>query len=66
MVLLDDLASELDINARERLLQSLVELEAQVLITTVEANSVWPLLQTFDKRAKLFHVEQGEILLQCG
>lgn len=66
IVLLDDLASELDVNARERLLQSLVELQAQVLITTVEANSVWPLLQTLNNCAKLFHVEQGEILLQCG
>lgn len=66
IVLLDDLASELDVNARERLLQTLVQLQAQVLITTVEANSVWPLLLQMDSGAKLFHVEQGEVLVQCG
>ena len=66
VVLIDDLASELDVLARERLLTALIELQAQVIITAVEADSVWPLLNKLDTRAKLFHVEQGEILLQHG
>lgn len=66
VVLIDDIASELDVLARERLLSALIELQAQVIITTVEADSIWPLLNKLDTRAKLFHVEQGEILLQHG
>jgi DNA replication and repair protein RecF len=59
VVLLDDLASELDAIARGRLLAHLQELGAQVLITTVEAESVWPVLCELDADAKLFHVEHG-------
>ena len=59
VVLLDDLASELDVLARARLLGCLQQLQAQVLITAVEAESVWPLLHELDSHAKLFHVEQG-------
>lgn len=66
VVLLDDLSSELDKQARSRLLIMLDELEAQMLITAVEADDIWPLLLELDGQAKLFHVEQGEVLLQCG
>lgn len=64
VVLLDDLASELDVIARARLLSHLWRLDAQVLITAVEADSVWPMLFELDNQAKLFHVEHGEILPQ--
>lgn len=66
VVLLDDLSSELDKQARSRLLVMLHELGAQMLITAVEADDIWPLLLELDGQAKLFHVEQGEVLLQCG
>lgn len=66
VVLLDDLSSELDKQARSRLLIMLHELGAQMLITAVEADDIWPLLVELDGQAKLFHVEQGEVLLQCG
>lgn len=64
VVLLDDLASELDVTARARLVSHLWRLDAQVLITAVEADSVWPMLYELDNQAKLFHVEQGEIVSQ--
>jgi DNA replication and repair protein RecF len=66
VVLLDDLASELDIIARARLLSHLWRLDAQVLITAVEADSVWPMLHELDNQAKLFHVEHGEIIPQTS
>ncbi len=66
VVLLDDLSSELDKNARNRLLAMLHQLGAQILITTVEAEDTWPALLELDSQAKLFHVEQGEVLLQYG
>lgn len=61
VVLLDDLASELDAGARQRLLQQLHDLRAQVLMTAVEADVLWPLLRQLDSGAALFHVEQGLI-----
>lgn len=61
VVLLDDLASELDAGARQRLLAMLYRLQAQVLMTSVEADVLWPLLQQLDSQARLFHVEQGQI-----
>ncbi|MCB1673413.1 MAG: DNA replication/repair protein RecF [Pseudomonadales bacterium] len=66
VVLLDDLSSELDKQARSRLLSMLHQLGAQMLITAVEVEDVWPSLLVLDKKAKLFHVEQGEVLLQYG
>jgi len=42
------------------------QLGAQILITTVEAEDTWPALLELDSQAKLFHVEQGEVLLQYG
>lgn len=59
VVLLDDLASELDVLARLRLLEHLQRLGAQVLMTAVEAETVWPMLYELDSEARLFHVEQG-------
>lgn len=65
VVLLDDLASELDSQARHRLLQILQQLQAQVLMTAVEADALWPLLRQLDSQAALFHVEQGLITPVC-
>lgn len=62
VVLLDDLASELDGLARERLLVSLQALQAQVLMTALDPEQLWPVLQRLDRRARLFHVEQGKIV----
>ena len=61
VVLLDDVASELDVLARLRLLTHLQQLDAQVLMTAVEADTVWPVLCELDNQAALFHVEQGEV-----
>ena len=65
VVLLDDLASELDAGARQRLLASLFDLQAQVLMTAVDAGVLWPLLQLLDSQSRLFHVEQGKITAVC-
>lgn len=61
VVLLDDVASELDALARLRLLTHLQQLDAQILMTAVEVDEVWPILHRLDEQAKLFHVEQGEV-----
>lgn len=61
VVLLDDVASELDAVARLRLLTHLQQLDAQILMTAVEVDEVWPILHRLDEQAKLFHVEQGEV-----
>lgn len=64
VILLDDVSSELDKQAQHRLLSMLHLLDAQVLITAVEADDIWPQLLMLDKQSKLFHVEQGEVFLQ--
>jgi DNA replication and repair protein RecF len=61
VVLLDDVASELDAVARSRLLTHLQQLDAQILMTAVEVDDVWPILYQLDEQAKLFHVEHGEV-----
>jgi len=58
VVLVDDLAAELDVIHRKRLLDLLVESRAQLFITVTEADLI-------DTRAwlsrKMFHVEHGQI-----
>ena len=58
IVLVDDLAAELDIQHRKRLLELLAETGAQLFITVTEAELV-------DTKAwlskKMFHVEHGEV-----
>lgn len=58
VVLVDDLASELDERSRARLLQVLQSANCQVFITTLEGSQVEPML--WDDK-KVFHVEQGEV-----
>jgi DNA replication and repair protein RecF len=58
VVLVDDLAAELDASHRQRLVELLVDSGAQLFITSTEAN-------LFDTQAwassKMFHVEHGQI-----
>ena len=58
IVLVDDLAAELDIHHRKRLLELLAETGAQLFITTTEAEQL-------DTKAwlskKMFHVEHGQV-----
>ncbi|NOX44102.1 MAG: DNA replication/repair protein RecF [Gammaproteobacteria bacterium] len=57
-VLIDDLASELDISNRAKLVNALQELDTQVFITTTEQNLV-DMTGIHDK--KMFHVKHGMI-----
>jgi len=59
-VLVDDLASELDSGARQRLCSYLVELGVQVFITCIEPATVVPALG--GNPFKMFHVEHGTLL----
>lgn len=61
VLLVDDLASELDVSARERLLGYLVQSKAQVFISSIEESSVLPALQRMNQDYKVFHVEHGTI-----
>lgn len=58
IVLVDDLAAELDIHHRKRLLELLAETGAQIFVTTTEAELI-------DTKAwlskKMFHVEHGQV-----
>lgn len=58
VVLVDDLASELDAFSRERFFRALGELNGQAFITTVDADLIPTHVQ---KEATKFHVEQGKI-----
>lgn len=61
ILLLDDLASELDSSARERVIQYLAASQAQVFITGIEADAIEPALIRTGKTYKLFHVEHGTV-----
>lgn len=58
-VLIDDLAAELDLTNKQKLLQYLVSLDCQVFMTTTEISNFGDLDQL--NIYKVFHVEQGEI-----
>jgi DNA replication and repair protein RecF len=60
LVLVDDLASELDGGARQRLCSYLVELGMQVFITCIDPATVVPALG--GAGFKMFHVEHGTVL----
>lgn len=57
--LIDDLPSELDVNSRTNITQTLELLNAQVFITGIAVNDLKALLQL--GHSKLFHVEHGTL-----
>ena len=58
VILVDDLASELDAFSRERFFSALRELNSQAFITTVDAELIPSYVQ---QDATMFHVEQGQV-----
>jgi recombinational DNA repair ATPase RecF len=60
VVLVDDLAAELDEAHRQRLASALMDQRGQVLMTAVEPELVLKGL-SFANEIALFHVEQGGI-----
>lgn len=62
--LLDDLAAELDVNRKERIMKVLAELKAQVFITAVDENHFRGLKNNSGNR--LFHVKQGVVKESCS
>lgn len=61
VLLVDDLASELDATARQRLIDYLAASGAQVFITAIEPDAVTPALQRTGESFKVFHVEHGTV-----
>lgn len=62
MYLLDDLAAELDLEARRRVIEQMADTNAQVFITGIEKNFLKESIQGFEH--KLFHVKQGQVELE--
>lgn len=62
VLLVDDLASELDAQARQRLIDYLAVSGAQVFITSIEPEAVKPALEGTGNSFKMFHVEQGNVV----
>lgn len=62
VLLVDDIASELDSEARKRFLQQLLSSSAQVFITCIEPDSVLPALQQTKQPFSMFHVEHGTLI----
>ncbi|MDP2166609.1 MAG: DNA replication/repair protein RecF [Hydrogenophaga sp.] len=61
VLLVDDLASELDATARQRLIDYLAASGAQVFITCIEPEAVKPALEGAEQGFRMFHVEHGTI-----
>jgi DNA replication and repair protein RecF len=57
ILLIDDLAAELDPGNRERIMSELERRGGQVFLTKIEEDS----LQVKSTEAKTFHVEHGEL-----
>jgi len=60
-LLVDDLASELDAGARQRLISYLAASGAQVFITCIEPDAVKPALDAAGMGFRMFHVEHGTV-----
>lgn len=58
ILLVDDLAAELDRSARELAIRNLLSTKAQTFLTAIEATD---LSESLRESARMFHVEQGEI-----
>ncbi len=61
VLLVDDLASELDAGARRRLIDYLAASGAQVFITCIEPEAVEPMLKDGKQGYRMFHVEHGVV-----
>lgn len=57
--LIDDLAAELDAAHRKKIIDFLISLDAQVFLTCLDAQQIYPDLGLSD--LKMFHVEHGEV-----
>ena len=58
LLLIDDLASELDDQSKRQIFNFLAQLQSQVFITAIEPDQILPHLTN---KAALFHVEHGQI-----
>ncbi len=61
MLLLDDPAAELDTDSLTRLMAAVVELDCQVIATSLD-----PDLVLFPQPPRTFHVEQGAVIVRAG
>lgn len=61
VLMIDDLGSELDSRARERLLSYLINGRSQVFITVIDVDTVLEPVRQAGQGFKLFHVEHGHI-----
>ena len=59
LLLIDDLASELDSHAKLKAIQLLTRVKTQAFFTAIEYNMLSDL---FTSPVKVFHVEQGQIV----
>ena len=59
-LLVDDLASELDLHARSRVLDFIGRLRGQVMITALDSAQIMP-LDVHQPPVKMFHVERGTV-----
>ena len=58
VLLVDDLAAELDIQHRQSLIELLIDTHAQLFVTATEHNSF---VLPPEIESKMFHVEHGEL-----
>ncbi|SNY48932.1 DNA replication and repair protein RecF [Arsukibacterium tuosuense] len=59
LLLIDDLASELDSSSTQLVFEYLTQINSQVFITAINADQVSPYIAA--ERSKMFHVEHGQI-----
>lgn len=59
VLLVDDLAAELDLHHRKKLMKTLAQMNAQVFVTAIEAEHLLDGLP--DVEMKMFHVEHGKL-----
>lgn len=60
-VIVDDLGSELDAEARGRLTDALLRIRSQIFLSVIDAETVLGALRNAGQGFKLFHVEHGSI-----
>jgi len=60
--LVDDLAAELDLHSRQKLISLLSQQKTQVFITAIEQATIWPFItEQAEIIAQVFHVKHGEV-----